>query len=702
MDSCYLDFETRSLVDLKKIGAHNYAVHPSTEPLCLAYAFGDLRPVHLWTPGFEDRSNVQGGRRKHADIRLAPRPTPLFQAIFNGALLEAHNAEFERAVWAAIMVPRFGWPEVPFRQWRCSMAKARAFSLPAGLEKVCAALGLAQQKDMVGARVLKKIHKRRNPTKADPAYPWHQRRADLLAVMRYCVQDVRAARTLSMTLRDLSPEEQEVWFLDQEINDRGVQIDLELAEAAVALSKKAEQALWAQLAETTGGAVKKTTERRQMIEWLRSRGVTPPIKVNASQEEIETTESKSLRKLIRRGEIADLVALAAVETWLAASRTSAKKYTAMVARAGQDGRIRGHLVYCGADRTGRFSSRGVQTQNMVRPSEGLESIDELCGDILTRDYELLATLYGPERIPEVLGIAARGALVASQGRVLQAPDFSAVEARGAAWIARDEPLLEAFRKIDSVPGSPDIYCWQASRLLGRTVTKKDKHDRQTWGKVPILGCQYSMSAAKLQTFAADMGVEMPEKTAVAAVRLWRADHPAIVNCWYATERAAIAAVRKAALTDRLVVQDRLRWKMVGRFLHCRLPSGRRLSYLDPKLQWVRIKLKDGTESEPKLALTYTGTDTYTRKWGRVSTYGGKLFENIVQALCRDLLTESMMRLKAAGYNIVLHAHDEIVVDRLEASGAREQVDNLVETLPSWADGFPLVATSEWTGRRYRK
>lgn len=735
-DRITLDFETRSAAELKHIGAYNYARHPSTEPMCLAYTFNQENAVGLWTPGFEDRSRYQGGakqldlaiartkasfkgrrlskeekerelhlteeRWRPADIAPSPHPSRLAKAIEAGAEVEAHNAFFERNIWTAIMVPRFGFPEVRPEQWRCSAAKAATYSLPGALEKACAALGLSEQKDMVGHRLMKKLIKPRNPTLKD-SYQWHQRRADLLRLFAYCIQDVRAERALSNFLLDLSPEELAVYQLDQDINLRGVHVDLELARKAIDIEERATQALWAKLSAVTSGAVTKTTERRQMIEWMHSRGVAAPIKVNANQEEIETTEAKSLKKMVRRKEIADPTCLEAVQIWLAAGKTASKKYKAMISRASADGKLRENFQFHAAS-TGRWGGRGVQLHNLPRPPGDWEgAMDELANDLMAFDYETLAALYGERRVPELLGTVTRGALVSSPGRLLDAPDYAAIEARGIAWIARDEPLLEIFRKLDADPKSKeDLYTWQASQLLGRTITKKDKMERQVYGKTPYLGAQYQMWAPKLQATAADAGTDIDIETCTEIIVGWRQQHKPIVDFWYETERCAIEAVQRARLADRVVVQDYLRWKMVGRFLVCKAPSGRCLFYLDPRVEWRTRTFADGSKSQPKLVLTFMGRDTYTHQWTRLSTYGGKLTQNIIERICRDLLADAMVRLAKKSFDIVLHSHDECVIDRPDLPGLREEIAAEMVKVPAWAPGFPIKVAQDWFARRYRK
>lgn len=690
LDRCTFDFETRSQADLRKIGAWNYSVHPSTEILCLAYT-GDGEAVSLWKPG-------------------KATPIELFSWTANAGIVEAWNAYFEYCIWLNICVKRLGWPAIPDEQWRCALSKAAAYALPKKLEKCAEALGTKNRKDSAGHRVMLKCSKPRKPTKNNPSI-WHESPADLQKIYDYCVMDVKTEHEISSKLRELPPQELEVWRLDQTINRRGIGFDRELAKKAIALGKQAVQAANAELIELTGGTVRKTGDRTAFRAWLRTKGVTPPTKLNAEKEIIETTETKSLQKLLVAG-IEDSTAKRAVELWIKASKSTIKKYDAMILRASDDDRIRETLQYHAAS-TGRFGGRGIQPQNMFRPPDDLSDMDQICEDILGGDYETLGMLYGPDRVLEVLASATRGALVAAPGNVLQAADFSAIETRGAGWLAEDNELLETFRELDRLgpEHNEDIYTRQASQLLGRHITKKDKTERQNWGKVPTLACVYGASGKAVVKYADGMGLVLERKVASQIVKAWRVARAPIVRCWKACEEAAMEAVRKRHLKERLVEQGSLiKWKVIGRFLHCRLPNGRLLSYLDPKIEMrkivVEIEDDEGNVIDVKEfwkdAITFMAEDTYTKKWKRCSTYGSKLFENLVQAICRDLLVAAMLRAEVAGYPIVLSVHDELVADLHPSFGSNEEFVRLMSVVPDWAKGFPVAVGGDWRGVRYRK
>lgn len=682
---CTIDFETKSKADLRKVGAHVYSCDPSTEIICLAYSIDGER-VPLWKPGL-------------------PLPTELFEWIAQGAEVEAWNSYFERQIYSNICVARLGWPAIRDEQWRCALAKAASYALPKKLEKAAIALGTKNRKDALGHRVMLKCSRPRKPTKNNPSI-WHEKPEDLATIYSYCIDDVKTEHEISSMLRELPDSELELWRLDQQINLRGIGVDRELAKRAIELGKQAEQAVNAELAELTDGAVRKTGDRIAFRGWLKTRGVEPPKKLNADKTEIETTESKGLVKLLSAG-IADATAKRAVELWVKANKSSVKKYRAMIQRASEDGRVRETLQYHAAS-TGRWGGRGIQPQNFPRPPKDLKKTDQLCEDILEQDYDGLALLYGPDRVLEVLSAALRGALVAGPGKVLQAADFSAIETRGAAWVAQDKQLLALFRRLDADPDSPeDVYTYQASELLHRKITKADDYERQTWGKVPVLCCIFGGSGPAVVKYADGMGLAIPLETAVEIVAAWRKARAPIVKCWKACEAAALEAVRRKFLKERLVEQPPfLKWKCSGRFLHCRLPNGRLLSYLDPEIEQRVIPWVDPKTGEKKPfkkdTLTFMGEDTYSKRWKRCSTHSSKLFENIVQAICRDLLADAMKRVEKAGYPVVLSVHDEPVSELHPDFGSNEEFVRLMSETEPWAEGFPVAVSGAWRAKRYGK
>ncbi|MEE8551574.1 MAG: hypothetical protein V3T08_10015 [Gemmatimonadota bacterium] len=689
-----LDFETRSEANLKKVGTYEYARHPSTDVLCLAYALGGQENVELWHPGFKDQTPLIGKTKAERaqppqDLLCSPSPLDLFCEIAIQSLIEAHNAFFERCIWHFVMVRKYGWPVVRPQQWRCSAAKAASYALPRKLEDAAIALGLREQKDMEGHKLMIRMSKSRRPTKGDPDSTWHQKRADLDRLFEYCRQDVRAERELSRQLREMPDQEIEVWQLDQEMNFGGMHCDLDMARAALKIADQARDEASRELEKITGGVVTTTTQRPRFVAWLKENGV-----------QTDSVAAPVVDEFLESGTLAEHTSRA-LYLWRRSSKASVKKYDAMLLRTSEDGRCRDLVMYHGAS-TGRWSGRGIQPHNFPRGFDEAR-MHAACGDILYGDFARMKLLYGEDEVMDVLSNALRGALVPAPGHDLVVADYSAIEARGTFWIAGHRAGLRVFEEFDAGRG-PDIYCWQAEKIHGRPISKKDP-ERQD-GKVVILGCGYQMGGPKLVSYAAPMGIELTEDRAEELVEEYREINEPVVSFWRKIQGAAIRATRRRG-TGPAIPCGRLKWKVLGRFLHCRLPNGRLLSYLDPQVRMKEItyeKKVNGVKKEftrivPNL--TFMGMDTYTHKWTRCSTYGGKLTENVVQALCRDIMADAMLRLRGTTYRPVLTVHDEIVTEVPEGKGDVAEFRAIMAEQPKWADGFPITA-SGYRDKRFRK
>jgi len=685
-----LDFETRSEADLKKVGAYEYARHPSTDVLCLAWVVDDEDDVGLWHPAFKDQTPLVGKTKairaqppQHLD--QSPYPSHLLGLMADHRLVEAHNAFFERCIWHFVMARKYRWPAVKPTQWRCSAAKASTYALPRALDDAAKALGLIEQKDMVGHKLMMRMSKPRKATKGDPDSVWHQKHDDLIRLFDYCKQDVRTERALSDQLRDMPDQEIEIWQLDQEMNFKGMYCDLGMAEAALSIADQARAEAGRELDQITGGQVSKTTQRIPFVKWLKENGVdTDSVAADIVDEYLkdETLEEHTHRALY---------------LWRRSSKTSIKKYDAMLKRTSDDSRCRALLMYHGAS-TGRWSGMGIQPHNFPRNTPG--NMDVVIDDIMGGSFERMKLLYGEDEVIEVLASVLRGALVASPGHDLVAADYSAIEARGTFWIAEHKVGLKVFEEFDAGRG-PDIYCWQAEKIHRRPIAKKDP-ERQD-GKVVILGCGYQMGGPKLVAYAKPMGIDITEDRAIELVAEYREINEPVVQFWRKIQTAAIRATRRRG-SGPAIPCGRLKWKVLGRFLHCRLPNGRFLSYLDPEVRMKAITINKGKENEFQKTvpqLTFMGLDTYSHQWKRCDTYGGKLTENVVQALCRDLMAEAMLRLRDTVYEPVLTVHDEIIAEVPEGKGTVEEFQAILAEQPKWADGFSIAA-SGWRGKRFRK
>ena len=653
----HLDLETFSAAELKDVGQDNYSNHPSTGVHCAAYAFGD-EPVCLWTPG------------ERVPERVADH-------ILSGGVVVAHNAPFEIALTNNVLARKHGWPELKPEQMRCTLAMAYAMALPGALENAAPACGIAQRKDQVGKRIMLKWCR----PKLDGTF-WRPEDdpEQFQALVDYCRQDVEVERALHHRLMDLSDDEQRLWALDYKINQRGVLVDLPSIGAAIGLVEREKGRLNAEMLKVTGGVVGSCTEVQLLVKWIRSQGVEIP---GLAKADVLDALSGNLPPQVR----------AALRLRKEAAKSSTAKLTAMRDRASADGRVRNIHQYHGAN-TGRWAGRGIQVQNLPRPRVGISAKDVPVIIDMFKKPELLDMSYGP--IMDALADCVRGMIIAKPGHDLIAVDFSAVEARVLAWLAGEKHVLDTFRRGE------DLYKAAAARIYGVPVTKVTKDQRQI-GKVATLALGYGGGVGAFQAMARGYGVVVPDAEAEAIKTAWRQGHPNIVRYWYELEQRAIEASYGC---------DSPVWRKRGSFLWCRLPSGRVLCYPYPEIRTVSTPW--GSDKD---ALTYmTVVDDNTRRkgkilqdtaangnWQRISTYGGSLAENVTQAVARDLLRDAMFRLEAAGYPVIMHVHDEAVVEVPTSCDDRtlSQIEELMAETPAWAKGLPLAAEG-WRGTRYRK
>lgn len=645
-----IDFETRSEVDLARCGAAVYAEHPSTEIICLAYQIGEHEP-RLWTPDL--------GAHCPADLRAA---------IQAAGHVEAHNVAFERSIWDAIMVPRYGWPPVFDSQWRDTMASALYHALPAKLEKAADVLRLPQQKDMEGNRLLKQLSR----PKKDGS--WEDDFFKLQRCYDYCVQDVRTEVALSDRLGWLPAAEDKVFRFDQKVNQRGIRIDRELCEAAVALGREYEARLTAELAELTNGEVTTANQRDRLMAWALRQGVDLPDMTADTVR--EWLGSDRLPPRLRR----------VLEIRQALAKGSWKKYQAALDCTCADGRARWLEQYHGAT-TGRWAGRLIQPQNLRRPVLG-HDLDELAEAIKMRDLDFLEMVYGDPM--EVLADCVRGIFVAEEGKTLVAGDFSAIEAVVTAALAGEEWKLDVFRRGE------DPYCVTAQTIFGHPVTKKEHPEKRQVGKICELAFGYQGGVGAWRQF--DKSDRHTDEQVDGYKRAWREKHSQIVALWRGLNDAAVAAVALKKPHSYRGIEYRL--ARDGEWLTCRLLSGRLLWYYQPTVEEQELPWEDDFGG----AATAPGLCYWARKngvWTKVRAYGGLLTENVVQATARDLLVKAMLDLEAAGYPVVLHVHDEAVCEVDEAFASTEAVEEIMADIPEWAHGWP-VKVEAWAARRYRK
>ncbi len=744
-----IDFETRSAYDIK-FGAYRYAQDPSTEIMCLAILFPGETEAVLWHPAYPSLGREAQGW-EHMER--------LFDLIKDGATIEAHNVGFERAVWQFVGVARLGWPAVHPDQWRCSSALAATFSLPRSLDGASQALGLVQEKDKLGHKTMMKLCKPRAALKADleivaenvlgdktrwkeiakpknvyvlkelyshiPAVrelnPWKETDEDLDILFDYCKQDTVVEHGISKRLGHELPEtELAVWKLDQKMNATGVQIDVDMVAAALKIADECKELADARIEELTDGAVTSVGQRAAFMDY----GNGEP-----TDGSLPNTQKATIEEALKHPKMWSSNALEALQLRQSQAKTSTKKYVSMDNVVGPDGRARGLLAYHGAD-TGRWAGRLIQPQNFPRGSVK-EDIDTLSDAVLSGDREYLDLMYGDPM--EVLSSALRGAMVSKPGHDLICADYSSIEARGIFWLVSDENALETFRQ------GRDIYKATAASIYGCTYEEVTGDQRQM-GKQAVLGLGYQMGYAKFAETCQGYGMDVSEEVAKQVVETYRSTYGKIKSFWREIEDAAKEAVSRNS--DAPVLLGKLKLYTKDEFLHIELPSGRCLRYYQPRVSQVPSRFNDWSELFPRKQgesvedhqgridlvqassltlrdfcgrfnispsllkvdskLTFMGLNSMTRKYTRQNTYGGKLTENVVQALSRDMMAEAMLKVDDGGtYIPLLTVHDEIVAEVPEGQGSVKEFEDLISILPEWADGFPLAAEG-WRGKRYRK
>jgi len=646
MQHLSIDIETYSSVSLKKSGLYKYVQSADFQILLFAYSynFGPVRIVDL----------AQGEHLQPDIISALQNPN---------VLKHAYNATFE---WYCINK----FLCVPIEHWRCTMMHGLFCGYPAGLAAVAVALGLPEDKRKmgIGSALIRTFCVPCKPT-AKNGYrtrtlPHHEPEKWQL-FKRYCCQDVVSEMDVDTRLSafPVPVQEQKLWELDQRINAYGVAVDQDLIAGALHCDETVSGELMAEAIQMSGLDNPKSV--KQLAKWLTDETGEEVADLQKATviKLIETTDSNTARRMLEiRQEI---------------SKTSTKKYTAMDAAVCADGRIRGLLQFYGANRTGRWAGRLVQVHNL--PRNYLPTLAHGRECVKGKKVDALKLIYG--NVPDTLSQLIRTAFIPSPGNLLLVADFSAIEARIIAWLAGEQWRLEVFATHGK------IYEASASQMFGVPLEKIKKgnpeYDLRQKGKVAELALGYQgASGALISMGALTMGLteeELPE-----IVRRWRSSNKRIVDLWYGMENAALEMMRTGQPVGikGLLLARESDYKNGQDFFTITLPSRRKLYYPKPFLS---------QNAFGKEAVHYYGVDQHTKKWGAISTYGGKLVENCVQAIARDCLAESLMRVNAAGYQIVMHVHDEVVIDVPADAADLERVCGIMGQPIPWAPGLLLTA-----------
>ena len=642
-----IDIETFSSVDIKN-GAYAYSEAPDFEILLIGYKFSDEDNVKLidLTDDPEELENLR-----------------FWDALTDPAVVKtAYNANFERTCLA-----RHTGKAMPPEQWRCTMVLAVQLGLPRSLAAVGPALGLTEeeQKKKTGAALIQYFCKPCKPTRTNGQRTKNTRlnapeKWELFK--EYNIQDVVTEQIILKRLRDFRPDqsEQDLWTLDQEINDRGVLLDIPMARSIVEFDTERSADLLAEAQQITG--LKNPNSLAQLKPWLQSHGLP-----------VYSLRKDDVSSILGDPDISDEVRRV-LEIRQTLSKTSVKKYQTMLNIAGEDDRARGIMQFYGGH-TGRWAGRSLQPQNLARNTMPDDELDVAREFVKMGDFESLEMIFG-EPAP-IFSQLVRTAFIPSPGNRFVVSDFSAIEARVIAWIAGEEWRLNVFRN------DGDIYCESASHIYHVPVVKHGINgELRQRGKVAELALGYGGAVGAMKQM--DTTGSVPEEEMQGIVTQWRAESPRIVRMWRDCQDAAVSVIRgnqpKRVLRSLQGTEFYVKLVDGTPVLFIRLPSGRPIAYWDPKVM--------DTEMGPRI--TYMTQNQTTRKWERCETYGGKLTENIVQSVARDCLAEKMKLLESMGYPIVFHVHDEMILDvPREDKEAAALVDRIMGEPIDWAPGLPL-------------
>jgi len=658
----FFDWETRSYADLKKVGTWAYSEDPTTDIICAAYQIED-EPIQDW-------SFLRGD--------YAGMPLDLEQAIKDGIPIEAHHVAFEYSVWKNVARrAKYDWRMPDEDQWRDSMAACSYYAMPGALDRVSRAIG-RPGKNPEGGRLISKYSKLNLKTAKTEIPP-----EDLAKFIQYCRDDVAEERGVSDFLGDLTDPEERVFQLDQEINRRGLYLDLTGIENATAIVTERGEELAGRFRELTGF---NHGQNAQVLAWFHGHGL--------HLDNLQKDYLTDLLDELPQGECRD-----AIEIKLQVSKASTKKLDAMARQRGTDGRARFQTRYHGAQ-TGRWTGGGIQPLNLSRGFDfsGYDP-DLLVSAIGHRDPRLLDRLYGDAM--DAVSKATRHWIMAQEGSRILAGDFVSIEAIILAVLAGEDWKVQAFAN------GVKLYEHMADKIYGLppgTVTKKTHPVERQDGKTGELAFGYQGALGAWLKF--DSSGRHTDERIIEICQAWRREHPMIVKMWRGLEQACLEAVEHPGTVTGY--RD-IGFEIKDEWLSMILPNGKRIWYFNPQLRtkmprWhqplIKEECREGSCScRPGLGVTYMAQKE--GQWKRVNTYGGKLTENAVQATSRELLIPAMFRVRDAGYPIILSVYDEIVCEVPHGHGSMAELKELLEILPDFAAGWPITAEC-WEGERYRK
>ena len=630
----HIDFETYSEVDIKSAGLYNYANHPSTRVICMAYRV-EGKKVKLWRPGNSE---------------------PVFPLPYR---LIAHNVLFELEIIKA-MGGRIGVP-LP-EEIECTASEAAMMGYPRSLEGVAKALKLKVQKDKAGKNEMLRVTKPRKPSKNNKETDWFSDHEKMKATYRYCINDVVVEEAIGERTDSLCPYEEKIFLLDKKINERGINFDRELAKGAVELSKLYLDKINTEMFWISGFQVKGISKVKMLKEALSTLGV-----------HTESLNKESVTNLLK-GELPPR-ARRMIELRRDGSMSSVAKYKKMLEWGSQDNRLKYIFLYHGAG-TGRWTSKGPQLHNL--PQGVKLDKTEAIGLIKNKNLSGFDNL--EYSVMDALSSCIRETMTASEGNILAAADFKNIEVRVLAWVAGEKELLDLLDKGE------DPYIDMASSIYGVKPEDVTPNQRNI-GKMATLGLGYMMASKTFREQVLSRGIDITEDFAKDIVKVYRNKYKKIVALWKRIEKDAIDTKIKGKMENK--EGRKYHFHIRDSNLLMNLPSGRNLYFIDPLIEKGRFTSK----------ISHKRVNAKTKQWERRDTYGGMLTENLVQAIARDLLAEAMIRVEEH-YDIVLHVHDELVID-VEPEVNKEHSESMVKEKPRWAQDLPTEIDT-WYQFRYQK
>jgi DNA polymerase len=677
------DYETRGVLDLNQVGVYAYGEHPETKALLVAWAIDDDK-FRWW--------NI---------LRGDPMPLMLRIALLDPTVtIVAHNANFEFVV-SMIVGSRQGFLDEQviaairdLGRWSCTAARAAACGLPRALEKVCNALHVEHKKDMAGHKLMmemcKPIGLHPSSTPENPVWMWFEDAPRVMRLGAYACADGYAERDVDDALPDLTPSEQEVWVVNERMNSRGVEVDTVLLNKLMLAVTDAVIYLNAKINRLTNGQVEKVSQPQRIVAWLKNYGID--------------TEDDKIGRWIIEGLLEDATIPDIVREVLVTRRDGGKsstaKFNTLLRRMNTDGRIRGALLYCGAAATGRFSSKGVQLQNLPR-SRVVKQVSKAIEAVLTNvplvDIE---SSFGPPMV--VFSELVRPMFIAPKDYWLARGDYSQIEARVNPWLAAQQDEVDAFRAFDRGEG-PDIYIVTAAKMHRVDPSEIGKNDpRRQSGKTTSLACGFGGGMGALLKMAKIYNMKLSDEEAESSKEAWRDVHPDIKQFWYDLENTAMKCMRnQPGITWPVGKTQLISFRRNSQNLAMRLPSGRQIIYWYAKIEDI-----DTPWGEVKPGITYYSEHSQKHIWHRKKAWHGIFCENSVQAIARDIMAYALVRMERLGMTPVLTVHDEGIcqVPKSRYPTARAAAQAVLDVMldkPAWAVGLPVAAEAS-ADERYTK